>query len=50
MMVAAATVKTLKLCLMIRHRMWSVQSPIRQFKRIPRDIVKRMVLCVMYDV
>lgn len=40
---ASAAVKCLNLCKMIDHRMWSAQSPLRQFEgRIPNDIVKRI--------
>eukprot|EP01107_Rhizomastix_libera_P003769 TRINITY_DN1648_c0_g2_i1.p2 TRINITY_DN1648_c0_g2~~TRINITY_DN1648_c0_g2_i1.p2 ORF type:complete len:2183 (-),score=603.76 TRINITY_DN1648_c0_g2_i1:51-6599(-) len=34
--------KTLTLCKMIEHRMWLSQSPLRQFRSIPEDIVHRL--------
>lgn len=39
---AAVTEKTLALCLMIHHRMWGAQNPLRQFRGIPADILKRL--------
>ena len=40
---AAAALKVLNLCKMVDHRMWSAQSPLRQFEsRIPADIIKRI--------
>ena len=40
---AGAALKCLNLSKMIDHRMWSAQSPLRQFEgRIPADIVKRL--------
>lgn len=39
---ASAAVKCLNLCKMISHRMWGAQSPLRQFKGIPSDIIKRI--------
>ncbi len=39
---AAAALKTLNLCKMIDHRMWGVQSPLRQFPSIPPDVIKRI--------
>jgi pre-mRNA-splicing helicase BRR2 len=39
---ASAAVKCLNLCKMIDHKMWSVQSPLRQFKGIPPDVIKRV--------
>jgi len=39
---AAVAVKCLNLCKMISHRMWGAQSPLRQFKGIPSDIIKRI--------
>jgi len=35
--------RTLNLCKMIKHRMWSIESPLRQFKgRIPNAIIRKM--------
>jgi len=39
---AAVAVKCLNLCKMVQHRMWGAQSPLRQFKGIPADIIKRI--------
>lgn len=39
---AAVASKCLNLCKMIGHRMWGAQSPLRQFKGIPFDIIKRI--------
>mmetsp|Transcript_35927 Transcript_35927/g.58074 ORF Transcript_35927/g.58074 Transcript_35927/m.58074 type:complete len:2158 (+) Transcript_35927:72-6545(+) len=39
---ANLAVKTLNLCKMIDRRMWSSQSPLRQFKGVPEDIVKKI--------
>eukprot|EP01027_Heterolobosea_sp_BB2_P011038 GEZU01016104.1.p1 GENE.GEZU01016104.1~~GEZU01016104.1.p1 ORF type:complete len:2151 (-),score=711.87 GEZU01016104.1:145-6597(-) len=39
---AQLTEKLLNLCKMVDRRMWSSQSPLRQFKGIPEDIVKRI--------
>lgn len=39
---ASAAVKCLNLCKMISKRMWGAQSPLRQFKGIPGDIIKRI--------
>ena len=38
---AALTQKALDLCKMVDKRMWSTMSPLRQFKGIPVDIVRR---------
>lgn len=34
--------KTLSLCKMIDRRMWQSLSPLRQFKRIPEEIIKKL--------
>ncbi|XP_054164003.1 U5 small nuclear ribonucleoprotein 200 kDa helicase-like [Oppia nitens] len=34
--------KTLSLCKMIDKRMWQSMSPLRQFKRIPEEVVKKI--------
>lgn len=35
--------RTLNLCKMIKHRMWSIESPLRQFKgRIPNVIIRKI--------
>lgn len=39
---AAVALKCLNLCKMVNHRMWGAQSPLRQFKGIPSDIIKRI--------
>lgn len=39
---AAVACKCLNMCKMIQHRMWGAQSPLRQFKGIPFDIIKRI--------
>lgn len=39
---ASVAEKVLNLCKMIDHRMWGAQSPLRQFSRIPGEIVKRI--------
>lgn len=38
---AALTYKALELCKMVDKRMWSTMTPLRQFPRIPLDIVRR---------
>ena len=39
---ASVALKCLNLCKMIDHRMWGVQSPLRQFRGIPADVIKRI--------
>lgn len=39
---AAVAEKCLKWCQMIERRMWSTQSPLRQFKALPADIIKKL--------
>jgi len=39
---ASVATKMLNLCKMVQHRMWGAQSPLRQFKGIPSDIIKRI--------
>lgn len=39
---AQLSAKTLTLCKMIDKRMWSSQSPLRQFKDIPEEVIKKM--------
>jgi pre-mRNA-splicing helicase BRR2 len=40
---AGASMKCLNLCKMLDHRMWSAQTPLRQFEgKIPLDILKRI--------
>lgn len=34
--------KTLNLCKMVDKRMWSSMSPLRQFKRIPDEVIKKL--------
>lgn len=34
--------KTLSLCKMIDKRMWQSMSPLRQFKKIPEDVIRRL--------
>jgi pre-mRNA-splicing helicase BRR2 len=34
--------KTLALCKMIDRRMWQSMSPLRQFKKIPEEVVKKI--------
>eukprot|EP00656_Telonema_subtile_P033410 TRINITY_DN3701_c0_g1_i2.p1 TRINITY_DN3701_c0_g1~~TRINITY_DN3701_c0_g1_i2.p1 ORF type:complete len:1741 (-),score=696.10 TRINITY_DN3701_c0_g1_i2:270-5492(-) len=39
---AALAIKALNICKMVDKRMWGSQSPLRQFKGIPEDIVKKI--------
>lgn len=39
---AATANKCLTIGKMINHRMWAAQSPLRQFKGIPADVIKRL--------
>ena len=39
---AALVEKTLSLCKMVTRRMWGCQSPLRQFKGLPADILKNL--------
>lgn len=39
---AALTHKALALCQMVEKRMWGSMTPLRQFKGIPMDIVRRL--------
>eukprot|EP00455_Lapot_gusevi_P039579 TRINITY_DN443_c0_g2_i2.p1 TRINITY_DN443_c0_g2~~TRINITY_DN443_c0_g2_i2.p1 ORF type:complete len:1189 (+),score=464.92 TRINITY_DN443_c0_g2_i2:195-3569(+) len=39
---ASVAEKTLNLCKMIDHRMWGCQSPLRQFKGVPLEVMKRI--------
>lgn len=39
---AAAAIKALNMTKMVAHRMWGAQNPLRQFKNIPSDIIKRI--------
>jgi pre-mRNA-splicing helicase BRR2 len=38
---AALTHKALMLCQMVEKRMWSTMTPLRQFKGVPLDVVRR---------
>lgn len=38
---AALTHKALALCQMVEKRMWSTMTPLRQFKGVPLDVVRR---------
>lgn len=39
---AQLTSKALALCKMIDKRMWQSMSPLRQFKRIPEEVIKKI--------
>ena len=39
---AQLAVKLLTICKMVERRMWSSQTPLRQFRDIPEDILKRL--------
>ena len=39
---AALADKTLTLCKIVDRRMWGSQSPLRQFKKIPEEIIKKL--------
>jgi len=39
---SAVAARALKWCQMIEHRMWSSQSPLRQFRALPFDILKKL--------
>lgn len=39
---AQLTDKALSLCKMIKRRMWQSMSPLRQFKKIPEEVVKKI--------
>ena len=34
--------QTLTVCKMIDHRMWQSMTPLRQFSKIPLDVIKRI--------
>ena len=38
---AALTYRALDLCKMVEKRMWSTMTPLRQFKNVPLDIIRR---------
>jgi pre-mRNA-splicing helicase BRR2 len=39
---ASLTDKALNLCKEVNHRMWSSQSPLRQFKGLPPELLTRL--------
>jgi pre-mRNA-splicing helicase BRR2 len=39
---AGLTDKALNLCKEVNHRMWSSQSPLRQFKGLPAELLTRL--------
>ena len=40
---AGPALKTLQLCQMVDRRMWRSQTPLRQFRGIPEDILKKVI-------